>query len=210
MKSIFIVLLSVVLCWSIPGQAAKKSTTKKNISEPKREAKIRTTDAPAVTDEEYKIYLAVLGKDREMFVVRDKTGIDDTAKNYRKSIINEALRELSDETYEDFKVKTEKQASLEKKFPTRNNYTLISLEELKKSFAYVFDDDINWDKFYQTHPKSRGIYTFSRVGFNRNGSQALVFVTNWCRSLCGEGIFYLLEKENGEWKVVKNRMIWIS
>ena len=210
MKSIFIVLLSAFCAVNTLGQAAKKSTTKKIISEPKREVKIRTTDVTTVTDEEYKIYLAVLGKDREMFVVRDKTGIDDTAKNYKKSIIREALRELSDETYDDFKVKAEKQASLEKKFPTRNNYTLISLDELKKSFAYVFDDDINWDKFYQEHPKSRGIYTFSRVGFNRQGSQALVFVTNWCRSLCGEGNFYLLEKENEEWKVVENRMIWIS
>ena len=145
-----------------------------------------------------------------MFVVRDKSGIDDTARNYKKSYIKEFFKELDDETYDDFKVKTEKQALLEKKFPTRNNYTLISLEELKKSFAYVFDDDINWDKFYKEHPKSRGIYTFSRVGFNRNSSQAFVFVTHWCRSLCGEGNFYLLEKENEEWKVVKTRMIWIS
>lgn len=163
MRSIFIVLLSLFWAMNTSGQTTKKVITKKNISETKLEAKIQTNTAPTITDEEYKIYIAVLGKDSEMFVVRDKSGIDDIDKNYKKTYIREFFKELNDETFDDFKVKTEKQALLKKKFPTRNNYTLISLEELKKQFGYVFDETMDWDKFYKEYPKSRGIYTFSRV-----------------------------------------------
>jgi hypothetical protein len=87
---------------------------------------------------------------------------------------------------------------------------LITHDELKKNFGYKYDGEMDWEKFYITYPKTKAIFTFSRAGFSKDGNQALVFVTFWCRYVCGEGNFYLLKKENSEWKVVSELKRWIS
>jgi hypothetical protein len=69
-----------------------------------------------VSDEEYKIYTLVLPKDKQEFIFTDKTGIDDISKNTEKSYLQDLLKELSDETFEDFKAKNEEPAQIEKKF----------------------------------------------------------------------------------------------
>lgn len=47
--------------------------------------------------------------------------------------------------------------------------------------------------------------TFSRVGFDPQGSQALVFVYADFR-----GVFHVLARRDGRWKVVDSGMVWIS
>jgi len=188
------------------GQAAGK--TIKIQSPPKAETK--TSPISKITAEEYKVYMAALGENREPFVIRDKSDMDKESKNIDRYSVREFLKELIPETIEDFQAKNKETAQLKKKFPTNINYTLIKIDELKEFFAYEFDGEMDWEAFYKKYPKSGGLYTFSRVGFSQNGQQALLFVTNWCRSLCGEGNYYLLKKENGEWKVINKHMVWIS
>lgn len=206
MKKLLIFTLIAFCGLDVFGQATEK--TIKIQSPPKAETK--TSSISKITAEEYKVYMAVLGKTKEMFVVRDKSGMDKESKNIDRFSVRDFLKELIPETIEDFQAKNKEIAQLKKKFPTKINYKLINIDELREFFAYEFDGEMDWEAFYKKYPKSGGLYTFSRVGFSQDGQQALLFVTNWCRSLCGEGNYYLLKKENGEWKVINKHMIWIS
>ena len=44
------------------------------------------------------------------------------------------------------------------------------------------------------------IFHVSAVGFNRDGTRALVYVGHHCGSLCGGGTYHLLLKKDGRWQ----------
>ena len=45
------------------------------------------------------------------------------------------------------------------------------------------------------------IFHVSAVGFNRDGTRALVYVGHRCGSLCGGGGYHFLMKKDGRWQV---------
>jgi hypothetical protein len=45
------------------------------------------------------------------------------------------------------------------------------------------------------------IFHVSAVGFNRDGTRALVYVGHHCGSLCGGGTYHFLVKKDGRWQV---------
>ena len=67
-----------------------------------------------------------------------------------------------------------------------------------------------WKHFHKRYPKSPGITLLSLPGINAERDRALQYVGNSCDSLCGEGWLLLLVKENGQWKVFKKTVIWVS
>ena len=158
-----------------------------------------------ITDEEYAVYMAILGKETKSFVVRNESNLLNFLER-EEVLLEEDFKELKSETREDFQSKNKTSSKLERKFPTKAKYTLISQEELAK----IFGGNLNWSNFHKKYPDTGGFSTFSRVGFSKDGLQALVFVGWSCGGLCGEGNYYFLKKENGEWKVVTKEMVWIS
>jgi len=59
-------------------------------------------------------------------------------------------------------------------------------------------------------PDAEGVVTVSRVGFNRQGTQALVYWSIYWAPLAAFGSVILLEKESGLWTVRQDLTIWIS
>lgn len=51
---------------------------------------------------------------------------------------------------------------------------------------------------------------FSRVVFNHENSEAVIYLDYVCGSLCGEGRWCWLKKSNGSWKVFKSFHTWVS
>jgi hypothetical protein len=203
MKNILIIFWLATFSFGISGQTVKKTVTRAE----------NTKAVSPICDEEYRVYTAVLGKTEGIRVIRSETNMDEDSKNIKRLEqrgFEPFIRQIDSETLRDFLAKNEESKMLEKKFPADINYTFISIEELKENFSYKFDGEMNWEAFHQKYPNAANIYTLSRVGFSHDGGQALVFVTNWCRFLCGEGNYYLLKKENCEWKIVNKEMTWIS
>jgi hypothetical protein len=64
-----------------------------------------------------------------------------------------------------------------------------------------------WERLF---PDAEGAVTVSRVGFNRSGTQALVYWSIYWAPLAAYGSVILLEKESGFWTVRQNLAIWIS
>ena len=55
-----------------------------------------------------------------------------------------------------------------------------------------------------------GMTTVSRVGFNDNLTQALLYAATWSNWLAGSGHYYLLEKMDDTWQIIQQVMAWIS
>jgi hypothetical protein len=66
------------------------------------------------------------------------------------------------------------------------------------------------DEFNKKYPRAAGYWEFSRPGYNTTHNEAIVYLANHCGGLCGTGNLVFLRKENGQWKVVRGRMLWIS
>jgi hypothetical protein len=64
--------------------------------------------------------------------------------------------------------------------------------------------------FNRRFPDAFGLLTLSAVGFSEDGLQAVMHVGWMLWPRVGEGHYYLLEKRDGAWHVVRRSMTWIS
>ncbi len=113
--------------------------------------------------------------------------------------LKKSAPELQPETINDLLVKSNAVTLLERKFNIKIKYALVSNEELDA----LFKEDVGggWEAFHKKFPKSSGILTLSRVGFNADKTQALVYKGWSCGGLCGGGGYTLLKKKKGVWVV---------
>lgn len=63
--------------------------------------------------------------------------------------------------------------------------------------------------FGQRFARSYGYLTFTRVGFNRQLTEAVFYTEHVC-GLCGEGKYVYMQKLNGKWFVQAESGTWIS
>jgi hypothetical protein len=64
--------------------------------------------------------------------------------------------------------------------------------------------------FEARFPNNLGYLVVSHVGLNLNKTEALLYVDDFCRGLCGGGSYFLMRKVNGAWHVVDRHDIWVS
>jgi hypothetical protein len=85
-------------------------------------------------------------------------------------------------------------------------HTLISDSKIDK----IFNGNGEWDEFYKQYPTSRGIVSLSRVGFNKNKTESLLYFAQQYDDSAGEGFLILFTKTHGEWKEIARVVVWIS
>lgn len=87
-----------------------------------------------------------------------------------------------------------------------NEYKFISTQE----FANLFHPNADgWARFYSQY-ESSDLITLSKVGFNSNKTKALVYAASQCGWKCGNGNYFLLNKQDGAWKIVTMINSWVS
>jgi len=172
-------------------------------------------EANDITSEEYAVYSSliqsmyvkegvktiVIGKHTQFYRVNWANPED-----YRKSILEE-LRPISQETIEDFEKKNEEKGELARRLALTVKYVLLGNQSQATSPE---DYTKQWKEFYEKYPNSPGIISLSRVGFNSNKDQAVVYVANSCAGLCGKGYYVFLMKSDKGWIVQKEMMLWVS
>jgi hypothetical protein len=84
-------------------------------------------------------------------------------------------------------------------------HTLITDAEIDQIFS-----NGGWEEFYRRYPNSRGIVYLSRVGFNNNETQALLYFAHQYTEAAGEGFLVLLKNTQGKWKQIAQTNVWIS
>ncbi len=106
---------------------------------------------------------------------------------------------------EDYAAKNKRKLVLERKFDLPQ-YALIGPKEIKAiqersrvADGFPFNASV--------------IFHVSAVGFNREGTRALVYVGHNCGSLCGGGGYHFLVKRDGRWQVDQDRglsCMWVA
>lgn len=172
--------------------------------------------------EEAAVYSALITQVRDdergtLVVVQDRT-VRGTPYRYHDSedaYLDEVFESLQQdfplaerETLIGFQANNRQDYPIREPFLSRIKTRLISQQEVER-FSYR-EPGSWWEAFYRKHPGATGFFVLSRVGFNSEMNQALVYRAFSCGSTCGYGSYVLLVKEAGVWKIRGQAGNWIS
>ena len=114
---------------------------------------------------------------------------------------------LDPTTLEDFEQKNLESSLLNEILNIGLPVTIITDEELEAILNK--GEDADWAQFQERFPETQGVFTFSRVGFNEAGNQALVYLGIQREDFSG-GYYSLLVEREGLWSSVMSFMVWDS
>lgn len=190
----------LILAFALPGQATSRCHTLAEYeSDP----------------DEYAVYAALFaekGDDKEgkQIVLENVTVVNDTFSRRMDQRSIEKLFGLPSirDAIDDFVTKNRKSSVLTDQLKLKASIVLINKSDVER----MFHDSIEggWDLFHAKYPNATSINTLSRVGFSKDKTLALVYYTYSCGALCGQGQYVLLRKHEGQWKIEKESMTWIS
>lgn len=200
LKKLAALLLALVLCVSCTALAQPTATP---------------TPAPQDTAVDYAVYKALIetmytDPNLGMVVIQDHTtsslppiGSDDKVFE----TIQKALPEVDQAMRDNYLARNAQSTLLQNRFNLKVPVTLLNQADFDSFFG---KSGKGWDDFYFQYPKSQGVLTLSRVGFNAAGDKALVCASTQAYALAGAGYAVVLSLENGLWKVVNQVMLWTS
>jgi hypothetical protein len=167
------------------------------------------TPPPDIEAEEYAVYSALvrenpIGYDLgASFVVREQTvsGLD---------LLESALEHhrLPGSLVDSYRSRNAMAYTLSPNLDIEQSYTMLAQADFERIF--LRRQGSVWTPFQEAYPEAGGMIAFSRVGFDQKGETALAEFGFRCGDLCGAGGLYLLVKEDGNWVVQEELMIWQS
>ena len=172
-----------------------------------------TPSAAELQAEEARVYTALFDEiygEPRMYVLSEQSTPGMEGAEALESIIETYLprfTELETGTAENFRLRNETAASLPADMELGPPYILLTDSDFRQIFAL---NTSGWSMFYDRYPNSPGMTTVSRVGFNDDLTQALLYAATWSNWLAGSGQYYLLEKVDGTWQIIQQVMAWIS
>ncbi len=168
-----------------------------------------------VPAEEYAVYAAAMQQvvGGISFLVVDTTSMPNKPSEIPEALsfpLEDAPR-LTSDMVDDFKTKNSGPHTLAEDFPTLVTVTLMTEVEHRAMFAGCSGgDNCGWAVFYKKYPAAPGITTLSRVGFDATHDFALLYLSNVRDYEAGTGLYLLLAKREGRWKVISRSRSWIS
>jgi len=208
------------------GQAVEPiSTSSPTTSAPMRESTPTTspgtstqvnesTDTPQADPdtEEYAVYNALLESEFKGDSIDQILIIDHTRVN-KSELLEKDLSEfqenipLAPELVASFKERNQQPYPLKPGLNFGLEYQLLTQEEVDE--LHPLDEASGWKLLYEKYPNSYGFVYLSRVGFNADFSQALVYISAYHYEQPIEGGYYLMTKQDGRW-VVEIGYEWIT
>ncbi|MFC2065182.1 hypothetical protein ACFLXB_08830 [Chloroflexota bacterium] len=169
------------------------------------------TATPDPIREEELVYAALLQSEysSNLYVLMNKTQTEllGMADVETIQMIEKSLNDLSSDTLADFRARNDESHLIRTSMILGTRYNLFSTEDMQNLFR---ENQNGWDIFYDRFPEAPGIITLSKVGFNDEMDQALVYLGIQSHWLAGAGTYYLLTRKDGNWFVLQEVMIWIS
>ena len=215
LSSLGMALLALTFLFPSAVRAQRVTPAAKGSAVPTNQ--LPTDESTAVKDpDEYAVWSAVLAKKYAdgsylKLVIRDRTAMyvpDPIARRWQNS-------ERDTEAFSDLKAKNKAQSVLENKFNVKSPCILMTGEAESKLFystpsepkdeAWVAKVRSSWKQFYEEYPGAQGILTISRVGFNSDKSEAVVYIHNVASLMNASGKLFFLTKKNGSGKFRRKR-----
>lgn len=172
-----------------------------------------TPTTAQLEEEEQAVYKALFdgmyGEPR-MYVLMSETATDIQSVDNTDSTLEYVLAQMTGvdgETAASYRVRNDAAYPVRADMDLGLPYVLLTRNEMN----LIFDVNTSgWDVFYTRYPNSPGITTISRIGFNADFTQALVYIGTQSHWLAGAGYYVLLVKVSGTWKIEQQVMVWIS
>ena len=161
--------------------------------------------------DEYSVYSALIksvyqGDHIQTIVIQNNTDVDKQIAGVDElQYVQRELKGVTQAIVDDFTARNRQVLTLEQRFDSSAKIVLIKQADIQAIFKKG-----GWNEFYRQYPNSQGTLVLSRVGFNPAVDQALIYAGNESNYLAGAGFYYLLAKENGEWKIIQQLMVWVS
>jgi hypothetical protein len=114
---------------------------------------------------------------------------------------------LEPELVASFKDRNQQSYPLEPILEIGMDYQLLSQEEVDE--LEPLDRASGWKLRSEKYPNSYGFIYLSRVGFNADFSQALIYTSSYHYEQPIKGGYYLMKKEDGRW-VLESGYEWIT
>lgn len=206
MKSSIFRLIILALAFSVGVAAIAFRGNSKTVATSRLSQRTQQSE---IEDEEYAVYSALINENTDdenvnrSVIIMDQPSpwvgfIDEERKSFYEDLLKSSPG-LMAETVNDLKAKNEEHHLFTRRFNIKRRYVLVSEKEIEDFFREGVGG--GWEKFYRKYPKTLGYATFSRVGFNSEKTQALVYQAHHCGGLCGGGSYILLTKTNGVWTI---------
>jgi len=165
-----------------------------------------------LTEESYAVYSAIIDsmyKSCEYKLVNNRLQPIEYPKNMNKSDYIEKntkryfeeYKEIDILTIEDYFTNMDKSFNLKDYFTSLMKIKLLPDSILKKQ---------GFNNISKIFPKSKGIITFSIVGFNKFKTEAFLYIENYYNPLSAFGRFMYLKKINSKWKIKHYKKLWVS
>src|SRR6266850_2743089 len=211
---IFLVAITVAAVWvnyrwstSIPDDASSSSVRLKNMTT------LSATPPDQTGAEDYAVYSAALSDPRyidssvKLLVIRDRTFRYPSSQQKKSKIpdLIERVPELERDTLNDYQARNKDEQQLSSLFNLKVKSELIDGRNIDELLEKNFIE--GWQAIKAKYPDSNGVITLSRVGFNRQKTQALVYIAISCGPHCGEGNFMLLSKTRDGWSIRSKLMM---
>jgi len=163
---------------------------------------------PIKTDNpDYQVYSTILSSfEASTLIVRKYT--KPLGNDYDYSTLVQKMSLLEEDTFNDFMMKLNIPDTLDYLFTSKKQIFLMTDDEIKKAFSSpkeYFGIDL-----YKKIGMIQGITTFSRIGFNKSRTQALVCDWTQTGELGGSGYFSLFEWKHNKWKLKQSKLFGIS
>jgi len=179
--------------------------------------------------EEFAVYSTLLiamydGGHSDRILIRDHTSVDNLEYKaiaspleslrlqnplvQRKTLDSfRAENEQSCPLYERFSVAGEQSSPTDERFRLPGMVRWITEREIQ---GYFSEGGGRWQAFNRDYQNAGGFVTLSKVGFNRDMNQALVYLASSCGDTCGLGSLVFLVEEGNTWKIKGTTAAWVS
>jgi hypothetical protein len=170
------------------------------------------TPQPDPDVEEYVVYNALLeaefkGDNIDQILIIDHTRVNNTALLESDLAKFQENTPLALELVASFQERNQQPYPLEPVLDFGVEYQLLTQEYVDE--LRHLDEASGWKLLYEKHPNSYGFVYLSRVGFNADFSQALVYMDSFHYEQPIRGGYYLMIKQNGRW-VIESGYEWNS
>jgi hypothetical protein len=170
------------------------------------------TSQPDPNIEEYAVYNDLLkaqfmGDELDQILIIDHTRVNSTKLMEQDLATFQEYTPLSPELVASFKERNQQSYPLNPVLDFGAKYQLLTQEEVDE--LCPLDEASGWKLLYEKYPNSYGFVYLSRVGFNIDFSEALIYIESFHYDQPIKGGYYLMVKQNGRW-VVENSFEWMS
>ena len=168
------------------------------------------TPLPDPDIEEYAVYNDLLearfkGYEIDQVLIIDHTQVSNTRLIEQNLAEFQEYAPLASEMVVSFMERNQQPYLLKPILDFGVKYQLLTQEEVDE--LRPLDEASGWKLLYEKYPNSYGFLYLSRVGFNADFTQALVYTESFHYEYLLEGGYYLMTRQGGRW-MIENEYVW--